>query len=232
MSERIEVPTPDGPMPARLWLPPNGTGPGLLLVQEIFGVSAYIRRRAADLAGLGYVVLAPELFWRAGVSEVPAGPSMLEEAMAVTGRVDWDTAVADATSALRALRERPEVEGGVGVVGFCYGGGLGYAVVAGEPADALVSFYGSALPGLVAAVPAVSTPSLHHFGEADSYIPMEAVRAVRDSVSSGGGPVEFHTYPGADHAFDNDDFVNHDPDASGVAWERTEQWLGRVLPVG
>jgi carboxymethylenebutenolidase len=232
MSERIEVPTPEGVLPARLWRPAGGSGPGLLLLQEIFGVSAYIRRRAADLAGLGYVVLAPEIFHRAGVSEVANGPSMLEEALEVTGRVDWDTAVADAVASLRHLRSLEGVSGGVGVVGFCYGGGLGYAVVAQEPADALVSYYGSALPDLVRAVPAVSTPSLHHFGEADSYIPMDEVDRIRESVGSGGGPVEFHTYPGADHAFDNDDFVTYDREASERAWAATTDYLTRVLPTG
>ena len=232
MSERIQVPTSDGPMPAQLWRPASGSGPGLLLLQEIFGVSEYVRRRAADLADLGYVVLAPELFWRAGVSEVPNGPAMLEEAMSVTGRVDWDTAVADARAALAHLRSRPEVSGGTGVVGFCYGGGLGYAVVAADPADALVAFYGSALPMLVEAVPSVSTPSLHHFGEADAYIPLETVEAIRERVTSGGAPVEFRTYPGANHAFDNDDFVNHDPEASAQAWAATTEWLARTLPVG
>lgn len=231
MSERIEVETDAGAMPAQLWLPEGGRGPGILLLQEIFGVSAYIRRRAADLAGLGYVVLAPELFWRAGVTEVANGPDMLDEAMAVTGRTDWDTAVADAVTALRALRERPEVSGGVGVVGFCYGGGLGYAVVATEPADALVAYYGSALPGLVQAVPSVTTPSLHHFGDHDAYIPLAEVERVRESVSA-GGPVEFRLHAGADHAFDNDDFVNHHPAASAEAWAQTVDWLGRTLPVG
>jgi carboxymethylenebutenolidase len=131
-----------------------------------------------------------------------------------------------------ALREQPEVEGGTGVVGFCFGGGLGYAVVAREPADALVSFYGSALPQLIEAVPSVSTPSLHVFGEADSYLPMDTVERIRASVTVGGGPVEVETYPGADHAFDNDDFVNHAPDASADAWARTGTWLAETLPTG
>ncbi len=230
MSDTLEITTPDGPMPAQRWLPESGRGPGILLLQEIFGVSRYIRGRAEDLAALGYVVLAPELFWRLGASSVPEGPDMLEEAMGLTGRLDWDTAVADSTAALDALGALPEVEGGVGVVGFCFGGGLGYAVVAGRPADTLVSFYGSSLPQLVESVPHVSTPSLHVFGEADSYIPMETVEQVRASVSSGGGPVEFHTYPGADHAFDNPDFVNHDAAASTRAWAATTAWLHETLP--
>lgn len=231
MSTPLEVETPDGPMPAHLWTPPAGHGPGILLLQEIFGVSPYIRRRAEDLAALGYVVLAPEIFWRIGVSEVPNGPSMLEEAMGHLGALDWDAAVADATLALRMLRGRPEVERGTGVVGFCFGGGLGYAVVAGEPADALVSYYGSALPDVTQAVPSVSTPSLHHFGESDAYIPMETVERIRASVTGGDAPAEVRTYPGADHAFDNDDFVSYDAGASAAAWERTVAWLGETLPV-
>ena len=229
MSDMITVPTTDGEMPAHLWLPESGTGPGVLLLQEIFGVSDYIQRRAEDLAALGYVVLAPEVFWRLGVSSVANGPDMLPEAMGLLGRLDWDAAVADSGAALDVLRERAEIRGGVGVVGFCFGGGLGYAVVAGSPTDALVSFYGSALPDLVAVIPSVPTPSLHHFGEADAYIPLDTVERIRSSVSE-GGPVEFHTYPGADHAFDNNDFAGHHPEASALAWQRTEHWLRENLP--
>ena len=65
MSSRVEsVQTPDGSFDLTVWLPEAGTGPGLLLIQEIFGVSDYIRAVADDLAGLGYVVAAPDLFWR------------------------------------------------------------------------------------------------------------------------------------------------------------------------
>ncbi len=67
----MPVTTADGEMPAHLWLPESGSGPGLLLLQEIFGVSAYIRRRAADLAAAGYVVLAPALYWRLDEQDRP-----------------------------------------------------------------------------------------------------------------------------------------------------------------
>ena len=68
--DTIAVPTPDGTMPAHLWRPALGTGPGILLLQEIFGVSDYIERRAQDLADLGYTVLAPEIYWRIGASRI------------------------------------------------------------------------------------------------------------------------------------------------------------------
>ena len=64
MSDAVEIPTDEGGIPAELWLPEGGTGPGMLLLQEIFGVSRYIQQRGADLAALGYVVLAPRLYWR------------------------------------------------------------------------------------------------------------------------------------------------------------------------
>lgn len=232
MSTRIEIPTRDASMPADIHAPASGSGPGIVLLQEIFGISDYITRRATDLADLGYVVLVPQIYWRLGVRDVPAGPSMLEDAMALVGSLDWDLAVEDARAAIAELPSRPEVRGGVGVVGFCFGGGLGYAAVADHPADALVSFYGSALPDLVHAVPSVSTPSLHLFGESDAYIPLETVERIRAGVTSGDAPAEVLTYPGADHAFDNDEFVNHDPEASRQAWSAATEWLGDRLPTG
>ena len=232
MSERVLVPVADGELPAYLWVPQGGTGPGVVLVQEIFGLSPYIHRRAADLAALGYVVVAPQVFWRLGAQSVPDGPGMLEEGIGLISRLDWSAAVADTSAAVGWLRRRSEVgDAGVGLVGFCFGGGLAYQVAAETPVDALVSYYGSALPGLVDLLEPVSAPSLHHFGESDSYIDGATVERIRAVV--GQSPVcEFHTYPGADHAFDNPDFGMHDPQASALAWGRTVEFLGRGLPVG
>ena len=228
MSERVLVPVAGGELPAYLWVPQSGSGPGVVLVQEIFGLSPYIHRRAADLAALGYVVVAPQVFWRLGAESVPDGPGMLEEGIGLISRLDWSAAVADTSAAVGWLRGRLEVAGGVGLVGFCFGGGLAYQVAAETPVDALVSYYGSALPGLVDLLEPVSAPSLHHFGESIDGPTVERIRAV-----VGQSPTcEFHTYPGADHAFDNPDFGMHDPQASALAWGRTVEFLGRVLPVG
>jgi carboxymethylenebutenolidase len=101
MSERVTVATDAGEMPAYLWLPESGTGPGLLLLQEIFGVSSYIQRRGADLAAAGYVVLAPELYWRLDTMRVDeSAPTAIDDAMALAGQLDWATAVGDAVAAL------------------------------------------------------------------------------------------------------------------------------------
>jgi carboxymethylenebutenolidase len=227
-SQPVSVPTAGGDLPAQLWLPEAGSGPGLLLLQEIFGVSDYIRQRGADLAAAGYVVLAPELYWRLDAAD----PDGVEEAMALAGRLDWETTVADALAALQHLRGRDEVRGGTGVFGFCFGGGLAFAVAAADEPDVLVSYYGSSIPGQLDLAPSVTAPSLHHFGLADSYIDRATVEEVRLAVTAGPNRVEFETYPGADHAFDNPDFMFHDPEASALAWERTLAFLSRELPTG
>ena len=232
MTSRIAVTTPDGDVPCYLWLPERGTGPGLLLLQEIFGVSGYIRRRAADLAAEGYVVLAPELYWRLerqGVDE--SAPDAVEQAMALAALLDPADAIADSVAAFGRLRELDEVTGAAGLVGFCLGGGLAFAVAAQTEPDALVSYYGSALPRLLDLAPRVTCPSLHHFGTADDYLDTDAVREITQAVTVDGGPAQVELYEGANHAFDNDDFFLHHPEASRAAWATTTRFLHEHVPV-
>lgn len=238
MSEPVTFPTDGGPAPAHLWLPPGGQGPGIVLMQEIFGVSPYIERRAKDLADLGYVVLAPDVYWRLGeaATQPIEGPDALARGVALTRALDWDLAVADGISAVRALREHDDVTGAVGLVGFCFGGGLAFAVAAAleaqegaRPIDALVSYYGSALPGLVDHAH-VSAPSLHHFGLADAFIPLPSIRHIEATVTRQLGTT-FITHEGANHAFDNADMQWFDPEVSNVAWAQTLEFLAERLPV-
>ncbi len=239
---QIEIETPDGAMPARLWLPTRRSGPGLVLVQEIFGVSDYIRQRAADLAELGYVVCAPEVYWRLPGSGLDAptdaapnqemGPDQemgLDQAMGLAQQVDWPKAVADVSLVVSHLRGRLEVSGGVGLMGFCFGGGLAFNVAAVEPVEVLVSYYGSALGTLTHLAAQVTAPSLHHFGLEDAYVPTETQDRIRTAVTASGA--QFATYPGANHAFDNPSPMFHHPEASDAAWGLTTRFLAEHLPV-
>lgn len=240
----LSIETPDGSMPAHLWLPEAGTGPGILLLQEIFGISSYIERRAQDLADEGYVVIAPEIFWRLGVSRVAEGPDALEEAFGLLQRTDWPAAVADAVLALDALRDHEAVTGPVGIVGFCFGGGLGFNVAALRSADALVSYYGSALPELLGILPfdpsdvtltvldaaQVTTPSLHHWGLADTFIDRPVVEQIC-ALLEAQPHVTVETYEGGGHAFDNADFMFHDAEMATLAWQRTLAFLADRLAV-
>ncbi|HYH35738.1 MAG TPA: dienelactone hydrolase family protein [Nocardioides sp.] len=232
MTERIAVETPDGEMAGYLWRPEGGSGPGILLLQEIFGVSRYIRRRAADLAAAGYVVLVPELYWRLDRQEVDeSAPDAVEQAMALAGEMDPATAVTDAVAAFARLEAVDGVDGVPAVAGFCLGGGLAFSVAAATEPTALVSYYGSALPQLLDLAPQVTCPSLHHFGTADDYIDAAAVEAITRAVTADGRPAQVELYEGANHAFDNDDFFLYHEESSRRAWETTLAFLRRHLPV-
>jgi carboxymethylenebutenolidase len=202
------------------------------MVQEIFGVSGYIQRRCADLAALGYVVLAPELYWRLPDRTLDeTRDDVLQQAMALAGRTDWDQAVRDVTAALTALQARPELTGGAGLFGFCYGGGLAFNAAALADPAVLVSYYGSALPEIVALATDVAAPSLHHFGLADTFIPPAQVERIERLLTARSN-VTFLTYAGAGHAFDNftmDAFYHEG--ASTAAWENTVKFLARELSV-
>ena len=223
----VSVETPDGPMPALLFRPPTGSGPGLVVVQEIFGVSGYIRDRAADLAALGYVVLVPEVYWRLDDAEIDPTGDVLGQAMGLVQQLDWELAVADVSATVEHLRGLIEITGPVGLLGFCFGGGLAFAVAAGQPVDVLVSYYGSALGDLLHLADQVQMPSLHHFGLADAYIPVERQDQIRAAVTAQGA--RFETYADAGHAFDNPDPMFHHAAASAAAWSVTVQFLAENL---
>lgn len=227
----VLVPVDGGDLPADLHLPAAGRGPGLVLFQEIFGVTPYVDARARDLAALGYVVLVPHVYWRQGDPVIGDGADGLPRALAAMQQVDWPAAVADGVAAVAALRDRPEVAGPVGVFGFCFGGGLAFNVAAaGADPDALVSYYGSALPTLLELAPRVTCPSLHHFGLADDYLPPDVVARIEAAVTAGGTATVL-TYAGAGHAFDNPAPMFHHAGASQAAWAATTAWLADTLPV-
>src|SRR6202034_3601523 len=119
-SSRVEKwQAPDGAFCLSVWVPAQGPGPGLLLIQEIFGVGDYIRAVAEDLAELGYVVAAPDLFWRLKPGHQAVHDEKgVAESLELGSRFDVGQGVDDAAAALEYLAALPEVRGGLGVIGF------------------------------------------------------------------------------------------------------------------
>ncbi|MEC3980785.1 dienelactone hydrolase family protein [Amycolatopsis sp. H20-H5] len=229
-SETVTV--ADGTFGVPVWLPESGRGPGLVLIQEIFGLDDYLKSVAADLAALGYVVVVPELFWRIE----PGWSSSHDEAglaasMGVAGRFDAGLGLSDVLATLALLRSLPEVDGRAGVFGFCLGGGLAYAAAAQGDPDAAVSFYGSSVLGTVALLEQISCPIQFHFGALDPYLPLAGVRVLEEAVAKHEG-AEIHIQPEAGHAFHNHLApMFHQPEAAAAAWELTTSFLSRVLSV-
>jgi carboxymethylenebutenolidase len=234
MQRRVEqVPAGDGTFDLTVWVPEAGRGPGLLLIQEIYGVSDYIRAVGEDLAALGYVTAAPDLFWRIRPRyEAAHDDAGLRESLAVGAQFDAARGVDDCLAALGRLGALPEISGGLGVIGFCLGGSLAYLIAAQAPVDAAVSFYGSAVPDHLDLLSQVSAPLLLHFGGSDPYIPRDRVAAVQEAVAGRPG-VTLYVEEDAGHAFHNRKApMFYQPEPAARAWERTVEFLRQHLPAG
>jgi carboxymethylenebutenolidase len=221
----------DGQFDLTVWLPERGQGPGLLLVQEIFGVGPYIHAVAADLARLGYVVGAPDLFWRLQRGwEAEHTEDGIKRSMDMLSRFDTEAGVADLTAALDHLADLSEVTGPVGALGFCLGGSMAYALAARAKPAALVSFYGSQVPDGLDLMDVIDCPAQFHFGGSDPYISRDRVATVERAVAD-RPQMEIHVQEEAGHAFHNrvaPMFYQAEPAAR--AWRLTEDFLARHLP--
>ena len=212
-----------------LSLPPKGTGPGIVLIQEIWGVNSHIRAVADQYALDGYVVLAPDVFWRQkpGV-DLKYDAEGSTEAFAYMKGVDFPQAVQDLTQAVNLLRGMPEVAGGVASVGYCMGGLLSYLCAANAGVDAAVCYYGGGIDSQLHQADKVSCPILFHFADNDQHISKAAVSAVKAAFANARNAV-IETYPGVDHGFNCWERPSYNQQASAVAHGMSLSLLGKVL---
>jgi carboxymethylenebutenolidase len=226
----IEVAATDGGrFRAYLAVPEVGRGPGLLLLQEIFGVNASMRDVADLYAEEGYVVLVPDLFWRLqpGI-ELGYGDADFQTALGYYERFDVDLSIKDATDALTALRARAECTGKVGALGFCLGGQLAFLFAARTDVDCAVSYYGVGLEANVDEAAHATCPMLFHFAELDRFAPAAARDAFK-AAFAGRSDVEFHLYPGCDHAFAAPERASFNKPASLMAHSRSIALFRKVM---
>jgi carboxymethylenebutenolidase len=224
----IEITAADGgKFRGYLAVPANGTGPGIVLCQEIFGINAYVREVADYYAEEGYVVLAPDLFWRIepGVELGFAGAER-EKAFALYQKFDVAQGVEDITASVKALRARPEVAGKVGSLGFCLGGLLSYLAAARSGVDVAVGYYGVGIEKSLGEPP--KCPTLLHFAEKDGFVPPAAVDQIKAAFKS-RNDVEIYVYPGQDHAFARTAGDHYDRPSALMAHSRSIAMFRRVM---
>ncbi len=213
-----------------LSLPPAGSGPGLVLVQEIWGVNEHIRAVADQYAMSGYVVLAPDVFWRLQTkSDLAYDDAGNAQAFDFYKRLDATTAADDVATAIQKLRALPQVTGKVGVLGFCLGGQLAYRAAALAKADAAVAYYGGGIDHHLNIASAVTMPILFHYGDKDEHIAPTAIQAVKQAFA-GKPNATFFDYPQAGHGFNCwGRPAMYDQHAAALAQGRTLEFLSRHL---
>ena len=226
----IDVTNGDGDtFDAWLALPPTGHGPGLVLVQEIWGVNAHIRALAEQYALDGYVVLAPDVFWRQERRlDLPYDKQGSERAFALVRATDAEKNGADVAATVEHLRDMEQVTGKVGVMGFCFGGQLAYRAAAIGRADATVCYYGGGIHNHLDLAADIHKPILFHFAGDDQMIPTEAVNRVSDTFAGHTRALVFE-YPGVDHGFNCWGRPAYDQHAAALAHGRTLQFLAENL---
>ncbi len=208
-----------GEYEAYLALPPAGKGPGLVLFQEIFGVNRHIRAVADQYALDGFVVLAPDLFWRqAPRVELGYAGADMDKARALMSGLTPAQGLADIGTTVKALRARSEVTGKVGAVGYCMGGRFAYFAAATAGVDAASCFYGGAIHDNLDKAAAIQCPIQFHYGEHDKAIPLAAVEKVKAAMA--GKRAEFHIYD-AEHGFNCWDRASYNARAAAAAHGRT-----------
>ncbi len=214
----VEYPSPQGYGKMRGYLvqPANAKGklPAVLVVHENRGLNPHIEDIARRLAVDGFIAFAPDALFPLG-----GYPGDEDKARAMFGKLDQPKTRADFVAAAQLLKTLPNASGKVGVVGFCYGGGIAnYLPTVIPDLAAAVAFYGAQPPAAEAAK--IKTPMLIHDAEKD-----ERVRAgwpaYEAALKAAGVKYEYFVYPGTEHGFNNDTTPRYDEGAAKLAWKRT-----------
>ena len=209
--------------------PDAGSGPGIVVIQEIFGVNAVMRGIADDLAAQGYVALVPDLFWRLepGVDITDQSDAEWKKALDLMQRFDIDKGVEDIQAAIATLRRQPGVAK-VGAVGYCLGGLLAYLTATRTDIDASVGYYGVNIPAFLGEANLIRRSLMLHIAAEDGFVPQPAQQQMIDGLKDNPW-VTLHRYDGVDHAFARPGGKHFDDAAATLANSRTAAFFRRHL---
>ena len=226
---------------AYLALPAGGNGPGIVVLQEIFGVNPYMRSVCDWYAAHGFVAICPDLFWRQEprIELTDKTEAECQKAFQLYQGLDMGKAVEDSAAAVEFLRKHSACTGRVGAVGFCLGGNLAWLLSArsppgpprGQPTrggspDAAVGYYGVGIEKTLNEASGVTSPLMLHIAGKDQFCPPEAQRQIHAALDT-NPHITIHDYAEQDHAFGRPGGAHHDPTAAELANLRTLEFFVR-----
>ncbi|PZO51626.1 MAG: carboxymethylenebutenolidase [Alphaproteobacteria bacterium] len=228
MGEWVEIAGPDGAFKAYV-ARPSGTPKGaIVVVQEIFGINAVMRGKADWLAREGFLAVAPDLFWRIkpGIDLTDQSEAEWQEAFGYMNALDKNASVTDVQATLAWARGQSVSK--AGVMGYCMGGYIAFLAAARTDSDATVAYHGGGIHTALAEAGGIKKPLMLHNPMKDSFIPVEALNTIRETLSS-NPLVTVHEYAEQDHAFTREGGKHYDADATKIADARTVAFFGQHL---
>ena len=226
----ITISGPDGTFSGYLSTPSAGTGPGVVVIQEIFGVNAVMRAVADALAARGYLALCPDLFWRLkpGIQLTDKTKAEWDQAFALMNRFDAYAGGNERQATSTQLRNLQGCTGKVGAVGYCLGGLLAYLTAARTDSDASIGYYGVNIQTKLAEAKTIRKPLMLHIAAKDQFVPLEAQKQIVDGLKS-NPLVTIHIYPEMDHAFAREGGEHYDKACADLANGRTATFFRQHL---
>jgi carboxymethylenebutenolidase len=208
----------------------TGRGPGVVLIEEIFGVNKVMRDLADGFARQGYVVLCPDLFWRQepGIQMTDQTEAEWAKAFSLYKGFDEAKGVEDLKSTLAHLRKLPACTGKVGSVGYCLGGKLAYLMATRSDADSSVGYYGVGIDAALDEAKSIKRPLMLHIAEKDEYCPPAAQAKIKDALKD-NPLVTLYTYPGVGHGFARPGGQHYNKEAAELANRRTAEFFQKHL---
>ena len=230
MGHEVQVTAADGGrFAAYLALPARTPAPGLVLLPEVFNTNPHIRSVADGYAAEGFVVLAPDVYWRQEPAcYAPYTDEGRAKVQALRARLDTDQFAKDLGDVVATLRARLDCTGKVGIMGFCLGGKFAYLAATRLPVDAAVSYYGVEIDKYLDEADRLRCPFLMHFAENDPHVPAATVEAIRARMG-GWKNVGIQIYPGTEHGFNRQGYPPYQEAAAKLARERTLAHFRRLL---
>ncbi len=215
---------------AHLAVPQAAKAPGIVLIQEIFGVNDVMRDIADSYASQGYLTLCPDLFWRQqpGVQLTDQTEQGWQRAFELYQGFDEDAGARDLAAALATLRQHDGCTGKVGTVGYCLGGKLAYLMATRTDADCNIGYYGVAIEKNLGEATNITRPLMLHMAEQDQFVPPEAQAAITDALAANSA-VTLHKYAGMDHAFARRGGQHYDQASADLANQRSADFFAAHL---
>src|ERR1700733_2793170 len=230
MKDRITIEGQDGAFAAYLARPKMLPAPAVVVLQELFGVNADIRKTCDELADQGFIAVAPDLFWRqeSGVDLSVTSEPDWQHGLRLNQAYDRDAGATDVKDTVNVVAKLPGCTGRGAVLGYCLGGLLVFLTAVRYGIDAGVAYHGGDTEKYLGEVDGLRAPLLMHLAEDDEFISKSAQAQIKAALAKKPNTTVYR-YPGPNHAFSRHNGTHYNATAAGLANGRTREFLHQQL---